>query len=128
MHLVLPLPDGAADQAYVWLTAAGRRSGLERTVELWYGLRGSTLYFLAGGGPEAGWVQNSLAASSVSVRLAAGAYRGRSRALEPGTDEDQAARRLLAAKYQGWSDGRALSGWARTAFCLAVDLLEPVTT
>jgi len=122
------LPEGAADQAYVWLTAVGRRSGLERTVELWYGLRGSTLYFLAGAGPRAGWVQNSLAAPSVSIRLAAGTYRGLARAVEPGSDEDQAARRLLAAKYQGWSEGRTLSGWARTSFCLAVELIEPVTT
>ena len=124
----LSFPEGAADQAYIWLTATGRRFGLERTVELWYGLRGSTLYFLAGGGRSAGWVQNSVAASSVSVRLAAGTYRGRARAVEPGTHEDHAARRLLAAKYQGWSEGRALSGWARTAFCVAIDLFEAVTT
>ena len=97
-------------------------------MELWYGLLGSTLYFLASGGASAGWVQNSLAGADVKVRLAAGTYRGLARAVAPGTDEEQAGRRLLAAKYQGWSEGRALSGWARTSFCLAVDLLEPVTT
>lgn len=119
----MQLPGGAADQAYVWLTAVGRRSGLARTVELWYGLAGSTLYFLAGGGKSAGWVQNSLAAQSVSVRIAGGTYRGRARPVEPGTAENGAARRLLATKYQGWSEGRPLSGWARTSFCLALDLL-----
>lgn len=125
------LPEDAGVQPYVWLTAVGRRSGLLRTVELWYGLAGGTLYFLAGGGPAAGWVQNSLAAGSVSVRLSGVTYRGRARGAVPGTDEDRVARRLLAAKYQGWSEGRRLSGWARTSFCLAVDLdldLEGLTT
>lgn len=118
------IPDGAADQAFVWLTAIGRKTDLKRTVELWFGMVGATLYFLAGGGRSAGWVQNSLAATDgVRVRLAGATYRGQARAVEPGTDEDQVARRLLAAKYQGWSDGRPLSGWARNSFCIAVDLL-----
>jgi hypothetical protein len=34
------------------------------------------------------------------------------------------ARRLLAAKYQGWREGRSLSGWARTAVPIAI---EPTT-
>ncbi|MEA2623611.1 MAG: hypothetical protein QOH61_2521 [Chloroflexota bacterium] len=122
----LPIPPGAADQAYVWLTATGRRSGLERTVELWFGLVGSTLYLLAGGGRSAGWVQNSLATEEVRVRMAGATYRGGARVVEPGTDEEQAARRLLAAKYQGWSEGRPLSGWARNSLCIALDLTGEV--
>ena len=123
-ELVLHLPDGAADLAYVWLTAVGRRSGLERTVELWFALTGLTLHFLAGGGKSTGWVQNSLAADTVSVRLGGGTYRGRARAVAEGTHEEHAARRLLAAKYQGWSESQRLSGWARTSYCLAIDLVD----
>ena len=39
-------------------------------------------------------------------------------------DEDARARRLLDAKYMGWKEGKRLSGWARTALPVAVDL-EP---
>jgi deazaflavin-dependent oxidoreductase (nitroreductase family) len=125
---MLEISDGAADQAYVWLTTIGRRTGRRRTVELWFGLEESTLYFLAGGGKSAGWVQNGLAAADgVRVRLAGHTYRGFARAVEPGTDEDDAARRRLAAKYQGWSEGHALSAWARTSFCMALDLAGRAT-
>jgi hypothetical protein len=96
-----------------------------RTVELWFGLRGSTVYFLAGGGASANWVRNALAAGTVSLRLANGTYAGAARAVEAGTDEDTDARRMLAAKYQGWSEGKPLSRWARESFAVAVDLDVP---
>ena len=32
------------------------------------------------------------------------------------------ARRLLAAKYQGWKEGKPMSGWATTALPVAIDL------
>ena len=118
----MPIPADASDQPYVWLTTVGRRTGLTRTVELWFGLRGTTLYFLAGGGPSAGWVLNSLAAGTVRVRMSGGTYRGQARAVEPGTDEEAVARRALAAKYQGWSEGKRLSSWARNSFPVAIDL------
>jgi deazaflavin-dependent oxidoreductase (nitroreductase family) len=114
-------PD-AGSQPYAWLTAPGRRTGEPRTVELWFALSGSTLYFLAGSGPSANWVRNGLAAGTVAVRLAATTYAGVPRTVEPGSDEEAAARRLLAAKYQGWSEGKPLSRWARESFPLAVDL------
>src|SRR3954451_227801 len=120
---LVELPPDAGSQPYAWLTARGRRSGEPRTVELWFALRGSTVYFLAGGGAAANWVKNSLAAGTVSLRLASGTYAGSARAVEPGTDEDDDARRLLAAKYQGWTEGAPLSRWARSSFALAVDLL-----
>jgi hypothetical protein len=36
-------------------------------------------------------------------------------------DEDAAARRLLATKYQSWREGRPLSRWASTALVVAID-------
>lgn len=36
--------------------------------------------------------------------------------------EDRLARRLLAAKYQGWHDGAEMSNWATTALPVAIDL------
>ena len=29
----------------------------------------------------------------------------------------------MAAKYQGWREGRPLSTWAREALCMAIDLV-----
>jgi hypothetical protein len=37
-------------------------------------------------------------------------------------EEEATARRLLAAKYQDWEQGRPMSGWATTALPVAVDL------
>jgi deazaflavin-dependent oxidoreductase (nitroreductase family) len=125
--VTLGLPADASRQPYVWLTTVGRRTGESRTVELWFLLAGTTVYFLAGGGEEAGWVRNSAAQPEVRVRLGGAVYRGRARTPERGSDEDQRVRRGIAAKYEGWTDGRPLSRWASTSYCLAVDLLEPDT-
>jgi hypothetical protein len=37
-----------------------------------------------------------------------------------GEGDDALARRLLAAKYQGWEPGAPMSGWARTALAVEV--------
>jgi deazaflavin-dependent oxidoreductase (nitroreductase family) len=117
------LPADAGGQPYAWLTTVGRISRQPRTVELWFLLEDCTLYFLSGGGERAAWVRNALAQPDVHVRLGGGTYRGRARTLEAGSDEDQRVRRSIAAKYQGWTEGRPLSHWASSSFCLAVDLL-----
>ena len=109
------------DEAYCYLETVGRRSGKPRVVELWYGARGDTIYFLAGGREAAHWVRNIRAHPAVRVRVGGRTYPGRGRFIE-GTDEEPLARRLLAAKYQGWSEGRPLSRWAREALPVAVDL------
>jgi deazaflavin-dependent oxidoreductase (nitroreductase family) len=111
-----------ADQPFAWLTTTGRRTGEPRTVELWFVLEGRTVYFLAGGGESAHWVRNSGVEPRVTIRLGETDHPGMARAADPGSDEDDHARRLMAAKYQGWREGRPLSNWARTALCLAVDL------
>jgi len=102
----------------------GRRSGLPRTVELWFVLEGRTAYFLSGGGHPADWVRNARANPRVTVRLGSTDYAGLSRRPAPGGDEETKARRSMAAKYQGWQEGRPLSSWAARALCLAADLAE----
>ncbi len=113
---------GAGDQPYAWLTTIGRRSGQPRTVELWFVLDGLTVHFLAGGGEGAQWVRNADVEPAVQLRLGQQTYQGRVRRPEAGSTEDATARRRMAAKYQGWRQGRPLSGWAREALCVAVDL------
>jgi deazaflavin-dependent oxidoreductase (nitroreductase family) len=118
----------AADQPYAWLTTTGRRSGEPRTVELWFVLRGRTVHLLAGGGEDAQWVRNADAHPVVHLRLGQRTYAGHARRPEPGSTEDTSARHRMAAKYQGWREGRPLSTWARTALCVAVDLDDDGTS
>ena len=120
-------PD-AGDQPYAWLTTIGRRSGEPRTVELWFVLDGRTVHFLAGGGEAAQWVRNAGVEPAVRLRLGQRTYEGRARRPEPGSVEEAAARRRMAAKYQGWREGRPLSRWAREALCIAVDLAPATLT
>jgi deazaflavin-dependent oxidoreductase (nitroreductase family) len=116
------IPAEFGNLPYAWLTINGRRSGLPRTVELWFVLDGRTLYFLSGGGERADWVRNARVNPVVTVRLGSNHYSGLSRWPIPGSEEDANARRTIAAKYQGWQEGRPLSGWAARSLCLAVDL------
>lgn len=112
---------GAADQPYAWLTTIGRRTGEPRTVELWFVLEGRTIWFLAGGGEAAHWVRNAMAEPRVTVRLGQREHAGVARLPDRAGTEDGHARRAMATKYQGWREGRPLSGWAREALCVAVD-------
>jgi hypothetical protein len=66
-------------------------------------------------------VRNLRATPEVSVRVGDRTWAARARVVED-PDEDAAARPLLAAKYQGWREGRTLSGWARTALVVALDI------
>jgi hypothetical protein len=87
-------------------------------------MQGRTLYLLSGGGDRSDWVRNLLRRPEVTVRLGrrdAAALAGRARAVEPGSDEDELARRLVVAKYQP-TYGGDLSGWRRSALPVAVDL------
>ena len=118
---------GAADQPYAWLTTVGRRTGRPRTVELWFVLDGRTIYMLAGGGEHAHWVRNADADPAVTVRLGQREYAGLVRLREFRGAEEDLARRRMAAKYQGWREGRPLSAWAREALCVAVDLVALAT-
>ena len=91
-------------------------------------LDGRTVHFLAGGGERAQWVQNAAAEPSVELRLGQRSYLGRFRRPDPGSAEDEVARRRMATKYQGWREGRPLSRWAREALCIAVDLAAETLT
>jgi deazaflavin-dependent oxidoreductase (nitroreductase family) len=113
---------GAAPFCY--LTTTGRVSGRPHTVEIWFALRGRTLYLLSGGRDRSDWVRNLLARPEVTVRL--GRRDGpelpaRARLVEPGSDEDQLARDLVTAKYQP-TYGDDLSEWRRSSLPVAVDL------
>src|SRR5215216_5092787 len=104
-----PGPVGLAEdlmaEEYAYLTTRGRRSGRPHTVELWFAPVGTSIWMIAGGGPSADWVANLLAAPAVTVRIGGRTFRGRARTEAGDVGEAALARRLLAARYQGWEEG-----------------------
>lgn len=124
MAVVLRDLEALASEAFCYVTTTGRVSGRSHTIEIWFGLSGSTLYMLSGNGPRrrSDWVKNLMKTPVVSVRIGEREFSGRARVVtEP--DEDALARRLLLEKYEPTYSGD-LSDWGRTALPVAVDL-EP---
>ena len=105
------------------LETIGRRTGQPRPIEIWFAADPARdrIYLLSGGRDRAHWVRNIRADPKVRVRLGDRWFDGAAAEIEGGRD-DGIARRLLAAKYQGWTDGAALSSWARDSLPVAIDL------
>ena len=100
-----------AGDAVCHLQTIGRRSGRPRTIEIWFATDGTRIYLLAGGRDRAHWVRNLRVDPHVRLRIGGSSIAGIARVID---DEPSAivARRLLAAKYQGWAEGAPLSAWA----------------
>jgi deazaflavin-dependent oxidoreductase (nitroreductase family) len=116
--------DDDGSSPFCYLTTVGRVSGRAHTIEIWFAVQGRTLYLLSGGGDQSDWVRNLLRRPEVTVRIGrrdAVERPGRARVVDPGSPEDELARRLVVEKYQvGY--GGDLSGWRRSALPIAVDL------
>lgn len=112
-----------ADADVCDLTTSGRRSGRPHTIEIWFAVHDDRLYFLAGGRDRSDWVRNVRANGAARIQVGDESRDGRGRVIDDPA-EDALARRLLAAKYQGWRDGQPLSEWARTALPIVVELTE----
>jgi deazaflavin-dependent oxidoreductase (nitroreductase family) len=111
---------GLGDRDFAYLTTRGRRSGRPHRIEIWFGLSDGVLYMLSGGGERSDWVRNLEEDPQVRIEVGEVERPGRARVVvDP--EEDAAARRLLASKYQGWREDRPLSNWARTALPVAVE-------
>ena len=110
----LPFADLAAEQ-FCYLTTTGRTSGEPRTIEIWFGAEGKSLYLLADGREQSHWVQNLLKQPSATVKIADIEFPITAR-LVTDPNEDALARRLLLAKYHG-----NLAEWGRTALPVALD-------
>ena len=118
----MPLPQDQFGTAYCYLTTTGRVSALPREIEIWFGtVSGAALYLLAGSGEKAQWVRNLRKQPEITVRVNDITYSAQARVLEPDTDEDALARKLLVEKYQpGYANN--LTNWGRTALPIALDL------
>ena len=109
------------DEDFAYVTTIGRRTGRPHQIEIWFGADAETIYLLSGGGDRSDWFRNLQARSSVSVRIGDHDWQATARVVQD-RDEDLRARRLLAAKYQGWKEGRPMSRWATTSLPVAIEL------
>ena len=108
---------GDLDVAY--LTTTGRITGSPHEIEIWFALEGENVYLLAGDRDRADWVRNVMISDDVVLRIGDHKRVTIARVLEPGTDEDALARRLLLEKYAP-RDNTDLTDWARTALPVVV--------
>jgi hypothetical protein len=106
------------------LETVGRVTGRPHVVEIWFAADPARdrLYMMSGGRDAADWVKNLRVNDHVRMRLGDLWLSGKAAEIEGGADEPL-CRRLLAAKYQGWHDGRPLSRWARNSLPIAIDLV-----
>jgi deazaflavin-dependent oxidoreductase (nitroreductase family) len=99
---------------FLYLTTMGRKSGLPRTIEIWFVERGGRYYVVSERREQSNWVQNIQ--RDAHVEFAVGtradrtavipATRGSGRIVREGAEPDlaRAVRSLMNAKYD-WSDG-----------------------
>ena len=109
-----------SSEEYCYLTTTGRISGRPHEIEIWFGLKGGTVYMLSGS-DKSDWFRNLRKHPSVTVQIARYTFTGSARLVE-NKAEDAAARYSMAEKYQEWEQGTTLSQWARTALPVAIDV------
>ena len=119
------ISESAAAASVCLLETIGRVSGQPRVIEIWFAADPSlsTIYMLSGGRGRSHWVRNLQVRPGVRVRVGGQWLAASGRIIEDG-DEDLRARHLVAAKYQGWHEGRPLSTWARESLPVAIDLSQ----
>jgi deazaflavin-dependent oxidoreductase (nitroreductase family) len=114
-------PAVAADDDFCYLTTRGRVSGSSHEIEIWFALEGRTLYLMSGGGDRSDWVRNLRAEPHVTVRLRETTYEATARIVDPGTEEDALARRIVTEKYRPRYTG-TLDDWRERSLPVALDL------
>ena len=112
--------ESLAGEDFCYLTTIGRVSGLPHTIEIWFALKGYTLYMLSGGMDRSDWVKNALYLPDVTVRMNDRVIAGKARLVKD-AEEDALARRLVFEKYEKSSEDD-LTEWSRSALPVAVDL------
>jgi deazaflavin-dependent oxidoreductase (nitroreductase family) len=105
-------------EAFCYLTTIGRVSGHTHTIEIWFALKGSTLYMLSGGLDRADWVKNARQQPDVTLKIREQTFTGKARVVSDRA-EDMLARQLIAEKYHEEDD---LDEWLQIALPIAVDL------
>lgn len=105
---------------YCYLTTTGRRTGAPHRIEIWFALQNDVVYMLAGDGDRSDWVRNLMVSPDVVLEIGDRKRTSRARVVEPDTEEDALARRLLVDKYQPDS-ADDLDSWGRASQPVAID-------
>lgn len=107
-----------APQEVCYLTSIGRVTGRPHTVEIWFALKGHSLYILHEG-ERADWMKNAMLQPDVTITIQEAEFTGVARLVKD-REEDALARQLLAQKYQKSEDH--LVQWLKNSSAVAVDL------
>jgi deazaflavin-dependent oxidoreductase (nitroreductase family) len=108
-----------AEPAFCYLTTSGRITGRPHRVEIWFALHDDTVYVLSGDRDRSDWVRNVMVSPAVVLEIRGRKRTTRARVIEPDTDEDALARRLLVEKYQpGYGDD--LTDWGARSLPVAI--------
>ncbi|MFN8387976.1 MAG: nitroreductase family deazaflavin-dependent oxidoreductase [Anaerolineales bacterium] len=110
-----------ASEEYCYLTTTGRVTGNPHEIEIWFGMKGDSLYILSGGGHKSDWVKNLTKNPNVTVRIGQHRFTATGRLVQS-ADEESTARTLLADKYNERESDGSLSDWAKTALVVAIDI------
>jgi deazaflavin-dependent oxidoreductase (nitroreductase family) len=116
--------DAMSGESFAYVTTAGRRTRRPHTIEIWFAVHGGRAYLLSGGGDRSDWVRNIRADPAVTLQIGDRTWAATARVVDD-PDEEAAARRLLATKYQRWREGRPLSRWAATALPVSLEPSGP---
>jgi deazaflavin-dependent oxidoreductase (nitroreductase family) len=111
--------DNFSDEDFCYLTTRGRVTGKPHVIEIWFVVHEGAAFLMSGGGERSDWVRNLMADDSVSLRI--GGRTWTARAFLAKDMDDGPIRRKMAAKYQGWEDGKPLSQWAVTALVVGIE-------
>jgi deazaflavin-dependent oxidoreductase (nitroreductase family) len=109
-----------ASEDFCYLTTTGRVTGKPHEIEIWFALRGRTLYMLSGGRDRSDWVRNIQHSPNVGMRIS-GHQTAATGRIVTNPDEDTLARRLVVGKYAPRTSDD-LDEWGRTSLPVAVDL------
>ena len=116
------MADRWAAESFCYITTTGRRTGKPHTIEIWFGVSNDRVYVLSGGGTRSDWFKNIRANPQVLTHAGGDPDRPARATVVDDPEEDAMARRLLAAKYQGWREGNPLGNWASTALPVRFEL------
>jgi deazaflavin-dependent oxidoreductase (nitroreductase family) len=95
-----------ANEQFLYLTTVGRKTGLQREIEIWFVVYGERFYLLAETGEAAGWIKNIRRNPKVTVRVAERQLDATARVLDFDTDRElwREVAGIADRKY-GWGKG-----------------------
>ena len=95
-----------SEEQFAYVTTTGRKTGLQRQIEIWFVEYEGEIYILAEHGLRAQWVKNIMANPQVYVRIGESEWTGTARALDPEKDMEAYVKvRELSRQKFGWGDG-----------------------